>query len=599
MTGQILLTLAIACGAVVLFVWGRFRMDVVGLMVMTALIVSRVLTPREGISGFANEATVTVAAMFVLSAGLVRTGAIDTLGQWVARLGGQSELRLLLVSMALVIPLSAFLNNTPVVVVMVPLVLGISRKIGVRASRLLMPISFASQMGGTLTLIGTSTNLLVAGLVLELGMDRIGLFDITPPALILTFLGVVYLVTIGRRLTPERKPSDQDLFARYELRDYLTGLEIEPDSSLADRTLRESRFGSTHGLAVVAIERAEGRIFRPGADTLLRVGDVLIASGSAADIAKVEEAAGVRIAPPEPGFPGSAPGGKESDPEPVRLAELMVPPRSAAEGRTLRELHFRTRYRLQVLGIRRHGQALHERMRDIRLRPGDLLLVQGTTEELSSIHAHRDLALLGVVDPPSRRRRKLGIAVGILAGVVLLAAFDLLPILVSALLGVIAMFITRCVTPEEAIEEVDWMVIVLLGSILPLGLAMQKTGAAQLIADALLQVTAPLGLIGMLAAFYLMTSLLTEIISNNATAVVLVPIAVATATGLGVSPLPFVIAVMIAASNSYMTPIGYQTNTFVYGPGGYRFVDFVKVGGPLNLLMMAAAAVVIPWFFPF
>jgi di/tricarboxylate transporter len=238
-------------------------------------------------------------------------------------------------------------------------------------------------------------------------------------------------------------------------------------------------------------------------------------------------------------------------------------------------------------------------LREVPLRPGDLLLVQGTTEELLALQDGNDLTLIGVVQPPTRRTRKLKIALPILIVVVLLAALDILPILVAALLGVIAMFVTGCVTPEEAYQDVDWMVLVLLGSILPLGLAMQKTGAAEVLASGLVQVSEPLGLVVILGGFYLLTSLLTELISNNATAVVLTPIAVATASSLGVSYLPFVIAVMFAASNSFMTPIGYQTNTFVYGPGGYRFSDYVRVGGPLNMIMTVAAAFVIPWFFPF
>jgi di/tricarboxylate transporter len=251
------------------------------------------------------------------------------------------------------------------------------------------------------------------------------------------------------------------------------------------------------------------------------------------------------------------------------------------------------------LGIQRHGTSLMERMRDVPLTAGDLLLIQGDTAALRRIHERRELTLLGPLEVPERRYGKLRLAVAILAAVVLLAAFDIIPILVAALSGVVAMFLTGCVTPDEAYEEVDWMVLILLGSIIPLGLAMQNTGTAELIATALLHLTSPLGLFGALAAFYLLTSVLTEMISNNAAAILLTPIAIATAVGLDASPLPFVIAVMLAASNSFMTPIGYQTNTFVYGPGGYHFSDFFRVGAPLNLLMLIAATFVIPYFFPF
>jgi di/tricarboxylate transporter len=602
LTSQIVLVLAIAAGAMLLFAWGRLRPDVVGVIVMTTLILSGLLTPSQGISGFANEAMLTVAAMFVLTAGLTRTGAVEALGRSVGRVAGESEIRLLLVSLAIVIPMSAFLNNTPVVAVMVPLLLALSRKTGAHPSRLLMPISFGSQMGGTLTLIGTSTNLLVAGMLVELGLPRLRLFDVTPPALVLTVIGVLYLLTLGRRLTPVRK-SGGDLLARYELRDYSAALEVLQTSPLAGRTLRDLRFGTRYGLDVVAVHRAGQPVASPSADTQVQKGDVLLVTGRVSEIARIGGEAGLRISTPSAEMDlllGTEPAPpRANEGRIVQLAELLVPPGSTLAGRTLGELHFRSRFGVSVLGVHRHGAALHDRPRDISLMAGDLLLVEGNPEGLLALHEDRGLTLLGVIQPPSLRRPKLRLAVFIQASVVLLAAFGIVPILVAALAGVVAMFLTGCVTPEEAYREVDWSVLVLLGSILPLGLAMQESGAAALIASGLLRLASPLGLVGTLAAFYLLASLMTEVISNNATAVVLTPIAVAAAVGLGVSPMPFVVAVMFAASNSFMTPVGYQTNMFVYGPGGYRFSDFLRVGGPLNLLMVVAAALVIPRFFPF
>lgn len=595
LTAEIVLVLAVAAGALALFVWNRLRVDVVGIIVMATLIVVGLVTPQQGISGFANEAMITVAAMFVLSAGLIRTGGVDLLGRWVARLAGRSELRLLVVSLAIVIPVSAFVNNTPVVVVMIPLLVGLSREIGAVPSRLLMPISFGSQLGGTLTLIGTSTNLLVAGLVLELGLDRIRLFDITPPALVLTAVGVAYLLTVGRWLTPVREHA-VDLVAGYELREYLSCLRVDRGSRLIGQTLAGTRFGETHGLQVIGIHRGDTRVPFPGGDEMMKQGDLLLVRGRVADIAQVEEVDGLSIsgAAPDLSFLEDAGAGGEK-----RLAEVIVPPRSAVIGRTVKQLGFRARYGVTAIAIQRHGVPLTEPISRTRLEAGDVLLVQGRADALHRLHGGHDLALLGAVDLPARRVRKLKFALPILAAVVLLAAFEVMTILVAALLGVVAMFLTGCLTPEEAYEEVDWMVLVLLGSIIPLGIAMQNTGAAEYLAAHLMRAALPLGLLGTLAAFYLMTSLLTELISNNAAAVVLTPVAVAVAQALGVSPMPFVVAVMFAASNSFMTPIGYQTNTFIYGPGGYRFSDFVRVGGPLNLLMVVVATLVIPVFFPF
>ncbi|MGD8699419.1 MAG: SLC13 family permease [Gemmatimonadales bacterium] len=601
MTAEIWIACAITLAALGLFIWNRLRVDVVGLIVMTSLMVSGLVTIREGTSGFANEAMLTVAAMFVLSAGLVRTGAVDALGRRVARLAGKSEFRLLVVSLVLVIPLSAFMNNTPVVLVMIPLVLGIARKVGSAPSRILMHVSFASQMGGTLTLIGTSTNLLVAGLVLQLGLERINLFDITLPALALTAVGVAYLLSVGRWLTPTRT-AVADLVDAYELRDYLSVLHVEAGSPLTDRTLGELRFASEYGLLVVGIERDDRKLLAIDADTRIRSDDVLLVEGKIKDIAAIEATAGVTISRPtgDLALPEERTGeGGRSEAAEMRLAELLVPPRSPVVGRTIRELDLRHRFHLPVLGVQRHGVSLVDHIRDVVLAPGDLLLVEGTADDLLVVHARRELALLGAIDRPARRVRKLPLAVAIMTGVVLLAAFGVMPIIVSALLGAVAMFVTGCVTPEEAYKDVDWMVLVLLGSIIPLGIALQKTGAADLLAQNALALAMPLGLHGVLAAFFLLTSLLTSVLSNNAAAVVLTPVAIATAAGLDVSPLPFVIAVMIAASNSYATPIGYQTNTFIFGPGGYRFSDFLRVGAPLNLLMVAAATLVIPIFFPF
>jgi di/tricarboxylate transporter len=603
-TPQILLTMAVTAGALGLFLWNRLRVDVVGVIVMVTLILLGLVTPREGISGFANEAVMTVAAMFILSAGLLRTGAIDTLSRWIERLAGGGEFRLLLVTIAFVVPLSAFINNTPVVVVIIPIVLGLTRKFGVAPSRLFMPISFASQLGGTLTLIGTSTNLLVAGLVLDLGMDRIRLFDITPAALVLTTIGLAYLLTIGRWLAPTRE-TGQDLIESYDIRDYLTGVVVGDASPLIGQSLREAEFASRYGFNVIGIDRGGTRIPFPRGGAVIQAQDVLIVEGKVAEIARIQEEGHFTIAGTTPDFPltqrrtGDAKAEGQAGPPAPSLAELIVPPKSPVVGRNLRQLNFRNRYGLPVLGIQRHGEPFHQRMRDVILEPGDILLVSGTPRELRELHRSGHLALLGTVPLRAKRHRKVRYSVPIVMLVVLLAAFDIVPILVSSLIGVVGMFITGCITPDEAYEDIDWMVIVLLGSIIPLGIAMQNTGTAQLVAMHLVDVTRPLGLFGVLAAFYLLTSLLTELISNNAAAVVLAPIAIATATALGASPLPFIIAVMFAASNSFMTPIGYQTNTFIYGPGGYRFTDFVRVGGPLTLLLAVVATFVIPFFFPF
>ncbi len=590
-TFEILLTLSVAIGALALFAWNRVRADVVALIVLSALIVTGLVTPREGTSGFSNEATVTVGLMMVLAAGLARTGAIDVLGARIARLAGDSEVRFLAVLLVFVIPASALINNTPVVIVMLPVVLGFARRTGIAASRLLMPLSFGSQLGGTLTLIGTSTNLLVAAIVVDLGLPRFRLFDITPPAAILVAIGVVYLLTIGRMLTPKRATTSSFL-NRYELRDYLTAAVVGPDAPIAGKSLGETRFAQRFGLQVVAIRRGDEPVRFPLGSTRIEAGDVLLLEGKVQDITKLEQQARLRIA----GTRTELLEGPEAEHD---LAEVMVPPRSRVVGRTLRDLGFRARHGLNVLAMQRHAEPVHDALGAIPLEAGDILLAQGPARALQRLHHGGDFALLGSLELPARRLRHMPLAVAIVVAVVLVAALDIVSIMVAALLGATTMVLTGCLRPDEAYRDLDLMVIVLLGGIIPLGIAMQNSGAAAFIAGGIMQIVGPLGPVGVLAAFYLMTSLMTEIISNNAAAVVLTPIAVAVANSLGVSPVPFVVATMFAASNSFMTPIGYQTNMFIFGPGGYTFGDYLRVGGPLNFLMVVAAALVIPIFFPF
>jgi di/tricarboxylate transporter len=595
------LTLAVALATLALFVWNRLRVDVVALLAMAALMVLGVVTPTQGISGFANEATITVAAMLALSAGLLRTGAIDDLGLWMHRAAGGRELRLLLVLLVIVIPVSALINNTAAVAVLLPVVMGVARSMDVAPSKVLMPLSFAGQMGGTLTLVGTSTNLLVAGLILDLGMDRIRIFDITAPAAILTLAGVAYLLTVGRWLTPVRK-AGEDLVDAYQLRAYLASFRVLENSPLAGTTLAESRLGEREGILVVGILRGGTTIRRVGGATRVEAGDELLVEGSVSNMARFVDQEGLEVITTDPEWefdPGEAGAEAEEDGEDRILAELLVRPGSFPENRPLARLGVRSRWGITILGLQRRGRPLRKRLLRTPLRAGDVLLVEGGSSELRAVHQSGDFSLLGSVDVPARRRARRGLAVTILAAVVLAPAVGLVPIVVSSVVGVAVMFLTGCLTPEEAYEEMDWMVIVLLGAILPLGIAMQETGAAALLVQASLAPMEAVSPTAVLAGFYFLTMLLTGAISNNAAAVVMTPLAVASGLALGVSPLPFVIAVMFAASNSFFTPIGYQTNLFIFGPGGYRFVDFVRVGGPLGLLLLGVATFVIPMFFPF
>ena len=593
------LTLGITLLALLLFIADRWRADVVAGLVATLLVVTGLLTPVEAISGFGNEATVTIGLLLLLTAALMRTGAIDRLGYAVGRLSRGSETRLLVVVLGLVVPLSAFINNTAAVAVLLPVVLGLARSNSFSPSRVLLPLSFASQLGGMLTLIGSSTNLVVAGVVAELGMERLRLFDVTMPGLLIAGAGVLYLLTLGRVLTPHREPA-QDLLESYELNDYLATLRVGDGSSWAGSSIGDARLRERHGITVVTIERADGGTTGARASTLLRAGDLLLVEGTIGALTGVAGLDGIELVEGEPRIPSLAePAASDGAGDPGRTAEVMVPPRSSIVGRTLREVGFRARYGIGAIGLRRHGQVLREPIADVRLQPGDLLLVQGPAGALRSLHEEGELTLVGPVTVPARRPGKMGIAVAVMAGVVAAPALGLAPILVSAMVGSVIVLLTGCLRPEEAYEDLDWSVLVLIGALLPLGIAMQRSGAAGYVAAQTLAVAEPLGAYGLLAAVYILAVALSAVVSNAVAAVVLTPVAAAVAAGAGLSPMPFIIAVLFAASNAFLTPIGYQTNLFVYGPGGYRFSDYVRVGAPLTVITIVVATLAVPMFFPF
>jgi di/tricarboxylate transporter len=451
-----------------------------------------------------------------------------------------------------------------------------------------MPLSFSSQLGGTLTLIGTSTNLLVSGVMVELGEPGFGFFQMTGAAAVLMLAGVAYLLTIGRRLLPVRGAPEDELHVPF--REFESALVVEPDSSVAGSSFRAVQAQGFEGLQLKSIRRAS-RKGEVGQDEPLRPGDVLLVEGPSDALKRADRMAGLHFAMPR------------NDRQAVRRDELVVmeavvAPRSRLNGRRVRELGPLDLYGGAILAVQRHGRHPEVPTAERPLRSGDLVLVEGTRDGLDRSQRAGLLLLVTRVRLP-RMPGRWRLAAGILLAVILLAALNVFSMLVSVLLGVIAMTLAGCLKPADAYERVDWGVIILIGSIVPLGLAMQQTGAAQLLAALVIRATGDLGPYVVLGTLYLATSLLTEFISNNAAAVILTPVAVAIADALGVSPVPFAMAVMIAASNSFMTPIGYQTNTLIYGPGAYEFRDFARVGTLLSLLLLLLAVAVLPLFFPF
>lgn len=590
----IILVLAILVAAVWLFATEKFPIDFVAVMVLGAVLVTGLVTVEEGISGFANPATITVGAMFVLSAGLMKTGALQALARLLERFGRHPLGLLLLLIPAAALP-SAFINNTPVVAVFLPLVLAVCARRKFSPSKFLIPLSFASQFGGVCTLIGTSTNILVSELSAQAGLGTFAMFEFSRLGLIMVAAGALYFLAIGYWLLPERR--GEELTATYQLGEYLTELRVMAGSPLIGKTVRAARLDRHHDVTVLEILRGAEKLFAP-LNEALRAGDILLVRGKVKALMELKSATQLEI---EPEFKLRDDTLRSGD---LALVETLVAPRSRLQGRTLAELEFRRQYNAIVLAIQRQGHTFREQLRSVRLRFGDALLVMGPRAEIARLRAGEDLIVLEPVDEPALRQHKGILALVIVGLVVLFAAVPLvggrpLPILATAVLGCVALVATRCISLEEAYAAIDWKVIFLLAGILPLGIAMEKTGAAEFLARHSLQLVGDFGPVAVLAMLYLLAAVLTECMSNNACAVLLTPIAISTATGLGLSPKPFLMAIMFAASTAFATPVGYQTNTMIYNPGGYRFTDFMKVGIPLNLLFWVLAIYFIPRFWPF
>ncbi|MCY3942555.1 MAG: SLC13 family permease [Gemmatimonadetes bacterium] len=588
MTIEIAFVLALTLAALVLFALDRMRLDQVAMAVPVVLLLTGILTPAQAVSGLSSRATVTVGSMLVLGLGLRKTGLVSAIGTWArtAPLGGKYT-RLFVLCLVCA-TLSPFLMTTAVVMVFIPVFVALAEQAEEPVSRYLMPLSFVSILGGTVTLMGTSTNLVVHGEAMRRGFDELRMFSITPMGLICLAVGLLYLFTAGRALLP-RRTRPPDLSSKYDVRSFVTELHVPDDSPANGQTLAELGWGERYDVQVLDIERSDREVTAPHGDRHIRPGDILYVQGSAERL--VDLARRQRLTIPGEG----ARQGRDVTSEGGRLVELLLAPGSTLVGRTLRESSFGQRYEATVLAVQQHGVTVTERLADLRLRVGDLILVHGKAPALARLADEPGFVPIGEVRAAGRRPRA-GVAAAIMASVVLSASTGVLDIMTAALAGVGLMVFTGCVRVEEIYAEVEWLVIFVLAGLIPLGVALEATGAAQMLAGWVVGLTAPLGEVGLIAAFYLVTASMTAIVSNAATAVMLTPVAILAATQAGVNPYALLVAVMFGASASFVTPFGYQTNVMIFGPGGYRFSDFVKVGGLLNLILLVTASIFIPIF---
>ena len=602
-----LVVFALITVALVLFVTEVIPNDITAIGIVVALAALEPwtgVTARGAISGFANTATVTIVAMYMLSAAIGNTGLVERLGLHLAALTRGSETRALAATVCTTGPIAGFINNTPVVAVFIPMITDLAKETGVSPSKLLLPLSYAAILGGTLTLIGTSTNLLASEFAATLlPRGPIGMFEFSALGIVILLVGIGYLMTVGRRLTPARIAVDADLLAQFEQDAFLTRLRVPAESETVGLGVDELHDGTDTGARVLQIRRDGETFLAADTDQRLAAGDVLVVHGTRPDVDAFSESYDLRRL----GGRRVAERTLDDDETEGVLDKAVVPETSRFVGETIPETRLNAVYDTTVLAIRREGELIRTGLEDVEIAVGDLLLIQTTPESEAHFAESGDLitvdaeTLARLADEEPETIAPLSpqtpVAVAIMAGVVGAAAFGVLPIVIAALGGVFAMVVTGCLTPTDAYDAVSWNVIFLLAGVIPLGLAMDQTGGAGLIAEALVATGAVLPTVAVLLLFSIVTGLLANVITPVATVVLMIPVAIDAAAQMGANGFAFLLAVTFASATSFSTPVGYQTNLMVYGPGGYEFTDFLRVGGPLQVLLalVTTAGIVLIW----
>lgn len=590
MTPEIALLLVIVAAAVVLFSLERIPADVVALGVMLSLILTGLLPAEDAFAGFGSDTVMMILGLLILTAALTRTGVVAQTGRLVMRFTGQEPKRLLTIIVITAAVMSAFMSNTASAAFFLPIVLGLAQRTRTSASQLLMPLAFATILTSSVTLVSTSTNLVISGLLTQYGYEPMGMLELSPVGIPIAIAGIIYILTIGRKLIPNRLGSDE-FEQPFGMRVYLTEVMVLPESPLAGKTLAESGLGSELDLNVLRIVRGKNRYFGARATQRLEEGDVLLVEGKRDEILKVKDVAGIDIkADVKLGDP-------DLSSDEAELIEAILLPGSPLIGRTLKRFRFRERYGLQVLAINRQGETIRRKISQVQLRMGDVLLVQGRRSNMALLAAERSLGIVGGVEEQRPNLQRAPLAIAIFVGSLGAATLGLFSLPVAVLLGALIAFATRCITPEEAYREVEWKAIILIGAMLSLGAAMQATGTADFIAAQLVALVGDANPLALLTGFFVLTVVLTQPMSNQAAAIVVVPIAIQLATQLQLNPRTFAMMIAVAASCSYLTPLE-PACLMVYGPGRYKFIDFVKVGSLLTAIVFIIAIALVPVIWP-
>ncbi len=593
MTWEIAFTLLLLVVLLAAFIWEKIPTELSAMSAFALLLVLGLLTPNDAMAVFSNAGPIAVAAMFILSAALEKCGAIDSVAALLAKLPKMRLIFILPPMILAVAVISAFINNTPVVVVFLPVVLSLARRMQIPASKLLIPLSYASIFGGSCTLIGTSTNIVVSSIAADSGYPPFSMFELAAVGIPLFLAGGLYLTVFAGKLLPTRE-TISSILSEEQRREYLLEAYIKPGSPEVGQRIDQTRIGQVERLRIAEILRHGVRLRGDLMTTELQGGDRLLLSVSPNALAKAQKAEGLELRD----ILGE--GLEQISMSAGVIVEAVVGPDSTLDGKTIGSLNFRQRYRMVPLAVHRLGHNLHTNFENVPLSHGDTILLLGTSEAVDQISDSEDLMLLN--RPPvitEARKKKIPLILAVIAGVITSATTGIMPIASAAIVGCIILLLSRCLTTKQAYDSIQWPILFLIFGMLGVGASMQHTGTSAWLAEQLVNLVAtfvapswqPLVL---LAGIYLLTTTLTELLSNNAAAVLLATFAIGMAQTLQIDPRPFLVAIAVAASASFATPIGYQTNTYVYGVGGYRFSDFMKIGIPLNIVAFFITLLVVP-----
>ena len=596
MNFEILIVLSLIVLAFSLFVTEKFPLDVTALLILSILLLGQFLTPEEAISGFANPAVITIGLLFILSYALQKTRVLEYLIIRINKLVSRSKNLGLGVYLLTIAIASALMNNTAIVAIFMPVTIRLAHQYKISPSKLLIPLSYAAIMGGTLTLVGTSTNLLVNAIYVDNGGESLGMFEFARYGWIPLIIGLAYIIWIAPLILPSRTITSS-LTKSYHMAGYLTEMKISIDSPLVGKTCRERNVNQNYDVMVLDIQR-DGRLISTNVgEELIQAGDILFVKGTVESFLRMKEVEKTSLLTDEKLTQ------KELEQEDNVLVECMLTDKSDIIGKTLMQSNFRKRFRTFILAIRRDGSIIRKKVAHVILHTYDTLLIYGRRKQIDKLASSGDFILLGEVKADLVKSRYWWVSIFVIISTIILAAFGILPILKGAIISAVILLLFRIISPNEAYQSIHWQVIVLIAALIPLGIVIKSTGTDIFIGELISKIVAdfspnkqPYVLLGLI---YLITMILTEVSSNTATAIIMAPIVMAVTNHMGIDARPFIFAVCFAASASFITPVGYQTNLMVYGPGGYKFSDFIKVGMPLSIIFWLLAILFIPIIWPF